>query len=180
MLVAARRRLRETRRYADRRGIAFDLDLLTVRRMVEQAWPADDGLALTRLDRRGGFSPDNVALVPTRGGRPRRTTNARLRRRFERLAARGDLSGLVSVEDLALLFAAQKARCAISGRILRPGARLSDPDGISVVLANPTRRPSPRNILLVTTCVAELANRWGLDELVALARDIVRAQRRAR
>lgn len=172
VMVAARRRLRETRRYATKRGIWFDLDLETVHALVASSWPRDAELSLRRMDPQLGFIPGNVTLVPTSGGRRRAPTNARLRRRLERLACRADLAGVVDVHELAEVFVAQEGLCWVSGRPLRPDARLEDPDGIALVLKDTARPASPKNVALVTTAVAHAA-RWGVGELLGLAHDIV-------
>lgn len=102
---------------------------------------------------------------------------------MKQLAQRADVSGHVTWRELMKLFLAQDARCGVSGRLLRPSARIGDPDGISLILRNPTRPVSERNLLLVTTVVAENVSRWGLDEFLALVQDVhaqVRKVRRSR
>lgn len=177
ILVCARRRLRESRRYAHRRGLEFALDLEHVRRLVAKEWPRDVDLALRRIDPRQGFTPENVALVPTVGGRRRGPTTSRLKRRLERLAARADLFGIISTEELAEIFVEQKGYCALSGRRLVCEARLEDPNGIALLRIDPAEPPVAGNVMLVTTGVA-LAARWGIRELRALARDLVAVEAR--
>jgi hypothetical protein len=177
ILVASRRRLRECRRYAYKRGHEFALDLEDVQRLVAKAWPRDADLALRRLDPKQGFTSANVALVPTVGGRRRRPTDYRLKRRLERLAARADLFGFTCTDELAMIFVSQEGYCALSGRRLVPEARLEDPDGIALLRIDPTEPPLAENIILVTTGV-ELAARWGIAELRALAHDLVTEEAR--
>lgn len=179
ILVAARRRLRDARRYAERRGHEFSLELKDVLSVVVPLWPADEGLSLRRVDPRRGFTADNIELSPTRGGRERRSTVAQLRRRLERLAQRVDLVGHVDAHDLAQQLVRQDSRCAVTGRLFHVNARLSDPDGLTVILTYPNRPPSPRNILLVTAWTAAAAG-WGLERLVLFARDVARHQKRGR
>lgn len=179
ILVCARRRLRDSRRYANRRGLEFALDLEDVHRLVAKVWPRDVDLALRRLDPRQGFTPNNVTLIRTVGGRRRGPTTARLRRRLERLAARADLFGVVTTEELAQVFVAQQGFCALSGRRLVCEARLEDPGGMALLRIDPTEPPAADNIILVTTGV-ELAARWGVQELRALARDLVAVEARER
>lgn len=103
-----------------------------------------------------------------------------MRRRLTQLAERSDTAGHVTERELLTLYLEQECRCAISGRLLRPSARLGDPDGISLILRDPTRRVYQRNLLLVTTCVAECVNRWGLDEFITLAQDVHASVKRTR
>lgn len=177
ILIAARRRLREARRAAERRGIHFALDLEDVIALVATAWPADAGLALRRVDRNQGFVRENVELVRARGGRRRGVSRARLERRLERLAMRVDLYGVVTTEELALIFARQAGRCAVSGRVLLPLAGVDDPDGMRLLLINPGSPPSRKNLMFVTALIEHGAARWGLDAFVAHAMDVALAAR---
>lgn len=178
MLVAARRRWREGRRYAWRRSIRFELTLQDVRRLVDRVWPRDEGLALRRINLEQGFVRGNVELVPARGGRRRGPSEAKLRRRFQRLANRVDTAGRLDADDIALIYVGQEARCAVSGRFLRPDARIGDPDAMALIVIDRGRPLSRRNAVLVTACAAAVAERWGLERLEALARDVVEAGRR--
>lgn len=179
ILVAARRRLREARRLASRRGHPFALGLEDVHPLVREAWPADEGLALRRIDPADGWVPSNIILSSTRGGRPRTSTQAKLRRRFERLVQRMDLQDL-DARDLAHLFVQQDARCAVSGRLLRTNTGRGDPDSLSVALIDPGQPPTRHNIMLVTAWVAAAARGWGSDRVVEVAQDIARHQRALR
>ena len=177
ILVAARRRWREARRNAWRRGYDFDLTLEDVHRLVIQVWPRDEGLALARIDRSRGFVNGNVALTQMRGGRTRRTSNVKLARQFERLARRADVDGRLEVDDIAHVYAAQKACCALSGCFLRPAARLGDPDAMVMIRLDPRRPFCTGNVALVTACVASVVERWGIDRLETMAKGVVKASK---
>jgi hypothetical protein len=176
ILGAARRRLREARSYSYKRGILFDLDLEHVLELVARSWPADEGLALRRLDRSEGFVHGNVELAPVKGGRPRTATVSRLQRRLARLAQRADVAGQLYGDDLARLLARQGGLCAISGRPLQLAARLVDPRGIALLPLDPGQPVAVDNAILVCTSVAQAVGASGVHALVDLARDIVRTQ----
>lgn len=173
LLVCARRKFRESRRYAARRGFVFRLGLEDVLKLVRDAWPRSDTLALRRRNRRRGFEVDNVELGPQRGGRRRRDTLARLRRRLQRLAQRHGVRTLLQVEDLLRLHAKQDGRCALSGRRLQTHARLGSPDALALIRLDPRKPWSPTNVQLVTACVRHAVERWGVPAVLGLAHDVV-------
>jgi hypothetical protein len=179
VLSAARRRLREARRYAYRRGIDFSLALGHVHALVAEAWPAGEGLALRRLDRRLGFVPGNVALTPATGGRRRELGGARLRRRLERLVARTDVAGGLSVVHLLQQYEAQRGLCALTGRALLASSRLDDPDGIALLRPDVSRGVSQTNVALVVRVAAQVAERWGIEALDRLAHDVMATRRKS-
>lgn len=177
ILVAARRRLREARRNAWRKGVPFRLDLASIVDLVKGAWPKDRGLALRRIDQRQGYVPDNMKLAPVQGGRPTGLTPAKLRRRLQRLANRADLTGRITVSELHAVYASQRGRCAVSGRTLKITPALRDPDAIALVLRDPGKAIAPANLLFVTAAVQHAA-RWGLSAFVDLASSTARHQKR--
>lgn len=177
ILVAARRRLREARRNAWRKGVPFHLDLASFVDLVKRAWPKDRGLALQRIDRRLGYVQGNVMLAPVQGGRRSGLTPAKLGRRLQRLANRADLTGRITVAELHAVYATQRGRCAVSGRILKITPALRDPDAVALVLRDPGKPVTPANLLFVTASVQHAA-RWGLSAFVDLASSTARHQKR--